>query len=175
MILPSHSRILTALRGYPVSHSPSNPPPQKRVTTTNLLPTHEVLPLPRGWSAALQSSEIYLPSAPACAALEALYTALLQNIGRGALQQIDNAPEGSLRPAVYGLGELRFVLTSGTPGGTLGMGVLIQLVLVMRERVRAGRAAAWRGVLVHGSGQVWVVAVGTRLAWLGWSEMRGGG
>jgi len=38
----------------------------------------------------------------------------------------------------------------------------------MLERARRGMGLSWNGVLVHGNGHVWVVALGVGANWLGW-------
>ena len=118
----------------------------------------------------IQTMDLYLPTGPASAAFEALYDGLLRNMA--SIRQIDT-PEGSIRPAVFRLGDLRFALSAGTPNAAITLPVLYQLMLIMRERARRGLGSGWRGVLLNSNGHVWVAAVGASVAWLGWPEILG--
>lgn len=131
---------------------------------THFDPNTEIIALPHGWTAILQTAEM-LPAGPVCAALETLYIGLLAH--SFALQQLE-MPEGSIRPATYRLGNLRFALSLGTASGGLSRLALEQLFRVMLERATRGMGLSWNGILVHGNGHVWVVALGVGANWLGW-------
>lgn len=131
---------------------------------TDFDPNTEIIALPHGWTAILQTAEM-LPAGPVCAALETLYTVLIER--SFAVQQIE-MPEGSIRPATYRLGNLRFALSLGTRFGTLDWLALEQLFHIMLERATRRMGLSWNGVLVHGDGHVWVVALGVGANLLGW-------
>lgn len=106
-----------------------------------------------------------LPAGPACAALDTLYTILIER--PTALQQLET-PKGSLRPATGRLGDLCVAHNRGTRLGSLDWLALEQLFRVMLERAAREMGLSWKGMLVHGNGAVWIVALGAGANWLGW-------
>lgn len=143
--------------------TPPLPPLENRATDFD--PNTEIIALPHGWTAILQTTEM-LPAGPVCAALETLYTILIEH--SIAVMQQNAMPEGFIRPATYRLGDLRFALSLGTRLGSLDWQALEELFHVMLERATRGMGLSWHGILVHGNGHVWIVALGVGAAWLGW-------
>jgi len=114
---------------------------------TDFDPNTEIIALPHGWTAILQTAEM-LPAGPVCAAWETLYTVLIE---RSIPVQQMLMPEGSGRPATYRLGNLRFAFSLETRFGLLDWRPLEQLFHIMLERARRGMGLSWNGVLVHGN------------------------
>lgn len=134
--------------------------------------TNEIIELDGGWTAFIQTTALFLPTGPACAALIKLYSSTVTFVSL--FGQVAGQPS-TLRPAAYLVGDLRLAWNCGTISGTMQFSVLQQLLGIMEERARLGMPLAWRGILVHGgngqpwsSAQVWNVIVDVGNAWLGW-------